>query len=90
MDRDTDTSSHSANSTDREAAYRELIIRTSMAFINLPLDQMDDAIAGALGEIGQFFHADRVYVFAYDFSRHLTRNTHEWCAEGIEPQIDNL
>ncbi|MBF0256862.1 MAG: PAS domain S-box protein, partial [Gammaproteobacteria bacterium] len=29
-------------------------------------------------------------VFHYDFSQGITQNTHEWCAEGIAPQIDDL
>jgi PAS domain S-box-containing protein len=31
-----------------------------------------------------------MYIFAYDFDRQIAINTHEWCAEGIEPQIQEL
>ncbi|MEQ6916813.1 sensor domain-containing protein [Halomonas aquatica] len=74
----------------RDAAYNALILRTSMAFINLPLDQMDSAIHQALADIGSFFDVDRVYIFAYDFSRHQATNTYEWCAPGISAHIDQL
>ncbi len=35
-------------------------------------------------------HADRSYIFQFYDNRRLMDNTHEWCAEGIEPQIDML
>jgi hypothetical protein len=50
-------------------------------------DTVDDAIDQALTMIGQAVAADRAYVFAYDFEVGLCHNTHEWCADGIEPQI---
>ncbi|MCA1771074.1 MAG: sensor domain-containing diguanylate cyclase, partial [Halomonas sp.] len=87
---DSTNSNQDGGGVARATAYNALILRTAMAFINLPLDQMDDAIRQALSDIGSFFDADRVYVFAYDFSRHQARNTHEWCAPGISPQIDQL
>jgi hypothetical protein len=59
-------------------------------FVNMPLDVVHNEITAALGQIGEFIRADRVYTFAYDFKRHITSNTHEWCAPGIQPEIHNL
>jgi PAS domain S-box-containing protein len=51
---------------------------------------MDDMINLSLWEIGNFVGADRCYLFEYDFVNKVCHNTHEWCAEGVEPQIENL
>ncbi|TVO68137.1 PAS domain S-box protein [Denitromonas ohlonensis] len=71
-------------------AYQSLIFGLSSAFINLPLQQIDQAIQDALGKIGRFFGIDRSYVFAYDATTQHIRNSHEWCAPGVPPEIDNL
>lgn len=60
-----------------------LLFRLASRFINLPLQQMDQAILEALGDLGSFVAADRAYLFAYDFQTRTSSNTHEWCAEGI-------
>ena len=69
---------------------QRMLINLSSSFINLPLGQVDAAIQKSLGELGSFVGADRVYVFAYLDDQQTCRNTHEWCAEGIEPQKDDL
>ncbi|MDV7395523.1 GAF domain-containing protein, partial [Arthrospira platensis SPKY1] len=75
---------------ERQSRYRELIQQLSLSFINLPIDELGDAIDGALARIGRFFDVDRAYVFDYDFAAGTTSNTHEWCAPGITSEIDNL
>ncbi len=69
---------------------QELISRLSTKFINLPSDDIDDGIQDALQKIGQFVGVDRSYVFQLRDGGTLMDNTHEWCAEGIEPQRGNL
>jgi PAS domain S-box-containing protein len=68
----------------------ELLVDTANVYINLSFDALDSTIARTLRELGEFIGADRFYIFSYDFEREVTHNTHEWCAEGIEPQIDEL
>lgn len=67
-----------------------LLFRLATRFINLPLPRIDEEINDALGEIGAFVHADRAYVFTYDFAMHRGSNTHEWCAPGIAAQKEQL
>ncbi|EFL84858.1 diguanylate cyclase (GGDEF) domain-containing protein [Desulfovibrio sp. 3_1_syn3] len=53
----------------------------------------DEAIDAILRKIGQQHHADRAYIFEYStdkLGRVVVNNTHEWCAAGIEPQMDIL
>ena len=69
----------------------ELIATISANFINLAPQEVDAGINRALKIIGEFACVDRSYVFQYsDTERKKLDNTHEWCAEGIEPQIDKL
>lgn len=51
-------------------------------------DELDGQIESALRVLGEFLEIDRVYVFAIEGP--TIRNTHEWCAPGISPEIDNL
>lgn len=53
----------------------------------------NEAINIILRMLGSIHKADRAYIFEYtdDESGALfSSNTHEWCAENIKPQIDNL
>lgn len=53
----------------------------------------NEAIVTILRIVGQIHQADRAYIFEYagnDQGRTICKNTHEWCAEGVEPQIDKL
>lgn len=53
----------------------------------------DKAIDAILGKLGRLHQADRAFVFEYAVDqqgRTVANNTHEWCAEGIEPQISRL
>lgn len=67
-----------------------LLVNLATDFINIPPGKLDEAINEMLADIGGFIDADRIYVFKHNFSEKITTNTHEWCAPGVSPQIDNL
>ena len=69
--------------------YEMLITTLSTDFIKLATDQIDHGINDALQKIGEFAGVDRSYVFLFNDNLTKMDNTHEWCAEGIEPQIQN-
>lgn len=58
--------------------------------IDVPIDKFDNAIHSSLAQIGTLVSAERAYLFKYDFINKVSVNTHEWCANGIDPQIHNL
>jgi len=68
----------------------KIVASISTSFINLAPDEIDIGIEDALGSIGEFFGVDRSYLFRLFDDGTKTDNTHEWCAEGIVPQIENL
>lgn len=69
----------------------EEIVRVITArFINLPTVEYDTGIYELIKDIGTYSSVDRSYLFIVsDDGKYLT-NTHEWCARGIEPQIQIL
>lgn len=70
--------------------FEKLLTGLATHFINLPSDQIDQGINMVLREIGQFSGADRSYIFRFHPDLQVMDNTHEWCAEGIQPQIKSL
>lgn len=71
----------------RKISFERLITNLSINFINIPPDNFDHHINRVLSEIGQFAKVDRSYVFTIDDRVQTLSNTHEWCDEGISPQI---
>ncbi len=70
--------------------FEHLVTTLANQFINIPSGSIDIIVNDALKTIGEFVHADRSYIFQFYDNRRLMDNTHEWCAEGIGPQIDML
>lgn len=69
---------------------QEILMNMSTRYINIPTEDVDQAINQALREMGELVRADRSYVFDYNFEKQVCNNTYEWCRTGIEPQIENL
>jgi len=67
-----------------------LLERTTGAFITGDSAEIHDRIRETLAAIGAMFGVDRAYLFAFSPGLQTMINTHEWCAEGIQPEIENL
>ncbi len=67
-----------------------LVTELGSRFLRAPHAQLSAEIDAALATIGQFVGADRAYLFSIDVDRSELTNTHEWCADGIEPQRQHL
>jgi len=70
--------------------FERLITHISRQFVNLSSEQIDEGINQALKVSGEFAEVDRSYIFQFSDDGRKTSNTHEWCPEGVTPQIDNL
>jgi diguanylate cyclase (GGDEF)-like protein len=68
----------------------EVITGVLRTFANLPPTELDRAIDRALETIGTFAGVDRSYLFQFRPDGASMANTHEWCADGVAPQIDTL
>lgn len=54
------------------------------------MEELNRAIQGILEYIGEYTKAGRDYTFEFIEKQSIYRNTSEWCAEGVKPQMDNL
>ena len=70
--------------------FENIITTLSTNFINLGMEKIDGGINYALKQVGRFSDIDRCYIFQFSDDMTKMDNTHEWCAEGIVPQIENL
>ncbi|MCF8253716.1 MAG: PAS domain S-box protein [Bacteroidia bacterium] len=68
----------------------ELIGQLSGQFINSNPQNYRQDIKNAIAQLGKSLNADRFYIFEYDFLNEVCSNTFEWCAEGVNPQIEIL
>lgn len=66
------------------------LLQVSIKLTGTPSAQIPAAINFALNRIGNFFQADRSYIFEFSPSFETMTNTYEWCKENIEPQIGIL
>ncbi len=69
---------------------QQMIAKVSAAFVQAPPDQIDGAVQSALERMGRCLSTDRVYVFRFDESQAVYSNTHEWCADGVQPVIEEM
>ncbi len=67
-----------------------VIMSLSSRFISIAPQDTGENIVHVLRTIGQFTGADRCYVFRLSEDGNTMNNTHEWCAPGIDPHIDEL
>lgn len=73
-----------------EARFHRLLSKLSENFIIVEREKFDGSVDDALEHLGTFFGADRSYVFRFSEDYSFMSNTHEWCAEGVESQKDNI
>ncbi len=71
-------------------ALEQMISEISTRFLNLPWHEIDVGINDALEIMGMLAGVDRSYLFLLFDGGKKARNTHEWCAPGVIPQIQNL
>ncbi|MBM3253184.1 MAG: PAS domain S-box protein, partial [Candidatus Omnitrophica bacterium] len=70
--------------------FERFITTILTEFINIKIDEIDQAINTALKKIGEFVGVDRSYVFIARDNLTRADNTHEWCREGIKSYINKL
>ena len=73
-----------------QVEFEKLLAHISTRFIKLDIGLIDQTINQAIKQIGEFVDADRCYIFLFNHDSKTMDNTHEWCNNGINPQIDNL
>jgi PAS domain S-box-containing protein/putative nucleotidyltransferase with HDIG domain len=72
------------------SGLEQIISLASARLAGMDTLQVDETVDDVLAAIGKFFNVDRSYVFMISLEKEILVNTHEWCAPGIETQIENL
>jgi PAS domain S-box-containing protein len=72
----------------RKLEFEKIVSVISSRFVCS--SDMDEAIDSSLADIGRWSRASRAYLFLFREDGIVMDNTHEWCAEGVSPQIENL
>ncbi len=73
------------------ALQQRLRLETSIARIAAALTSPGELdLDGVLGELGRAVSVHRTYIMHFRADGVTSDNTHEWCAEGVHPEIDNL
>jgi len=70
--------------------FEEELLQMSLQMMGLPVPEIRGALDMSLARVGKFLDADRSYIFEFDHKKGTMSNTHEWCAEGISQEIQNL
>lgn len=75
---------------DRRMRFESLVTRLSTGFISLPIEEADESITDALGEVGRFAGVDRAYLFEFSPARDKVSCTYEWCENAVASHRETL
>ncbi|MBI1936517.1 MAG: PAS domain S-box protein [Ignavibacteriales bacterium] len=81
---------HAEEALQQRFRLEQLISTFSANLVKSSSLTLNSIINNALKFLGEALHIDRTYVFQFNQDRTTADNTHEWCAEGIEPQIEKM
>ncbi|GAA4865499.1 sensor domain-containing diguanylate cyclase [Luteimonas vadosa] len=70
--------------------FERSLTALSAALMRTEPDDLDSVVEDALATVGTFFQVDRAYLFEIDMQAGHASNTHEWVANGISAEAQNL
>lgn len=73
-----------------QISVQHLINLVSSELVNINRENIEEKIKLILKQTGEFFGVDRSYILRYNESSGFETNTHEWCAENVDSQQDNI
>ncbi len=73
-----------------QASFHNLFADISSDFITVSCENVDEKINSVLRRMGEFFDVDRSYMLVFSSDRKTVKNTHEWCAPGVEACMDYI
>ena len=75
----------------QEADQKHFIhLSTELIQALVRVKDLDEVIDNLLEQTGRYLDVARSYLFRFDSNGEYYSNTHEWCAEGVDPQIESL
>lgn len=79
---------HIEESLKHRIEFEKTVANISKRFVIL--SNFDNAVSLSLADIGKLSGASRSYLFQLRDNGNIMDNTHEWCDEGVSPEIQNL
>ena len=78
--------------TERKRAqdFEDELLALSLQLTGVAGPEISAALDLSLKRIGSFLEADRAHLFEFDPAGETMSNTHEWCNEGVTPEIGNM
>ncbi len=70
--------------------FQKIISDISSRFVKTTEGSFDEDINTMLAQIGEHFRVDRSYLFLLSDDHDAMTNTHEWCREGVSPQMHRI
>lgn len=67
-----------------------IVASISSRFQKVSADNLEAELEWAIERMGRFSAVDRSYLFVISEDDRTMSNTHEWCAPGVAPEIENL
>ncbi|MCF7945735.1 MAG: response regulator [Spirochaetia bacterium] len=71
------------NDLKRKTDFEMLLFTLSSQLFSSDEDSLDDILQKTVKKLGEFFKADRAYIFQYTEDESEMSNTHEWCLPEI-------
>ena len=68
--------------------YESIMNKAMKAAMNY--ENPDDQINEFIRFFGEHIGSERIYIFEDNIRKKVTNNTYEWCADGIEPQMEEI
>lgn len=87
--RDISMERHTQAALRYHADFDALLVNATSTLIQSSEENFDTALSTVLAQIGAFAKVDRAYYFQFSEEGNMS-NTHEWCAEGVSAERDNL
>ncbi|MGM0442762.1 MAG: sensor domain-containing diguanylate cyclase [Fibrobacterota bacterium] len=81
---------HAREELMRKTQLQSFLMDIARTYINIPVDDMNDAVTAGMARICRFFAYFRAYVFLIDHAEDLCRLTYEWCEEEYPPHTNDI
>ncbi len=75
---------------DYQYRFEKLVADVAAFLMGMSSKELDYGVNHVLKLIGEFFKVDRCYVVLLSEDGKYMNNTHEWCGQGVKPQIDRI
>jgi signal transduction histidine kinase/DNA-binding response OmpR family regulator/PAS domain-containing protein len=70
--------------------FEDMMVTCTTQLIQSNEDTFDQQVESVIAQLGVLAGVDRSYVFLFSEDFTIMNNSHEWCNEGIAPEIENL